>query len=44
MKSTLMEVPFFIQEIKSSHHCIDVNDPGYFLLMLDTLAPELMLN
>lgn len=44
MKSTLMEVPFFIQEIKSSDHCVDMNDSGCFLLMLEALAPEFLLN
>lgn len=39
-----MEVLFFIQEIKSSDHCVDMNDPEYFLLMLETLASEFVLN
>lgn len=44
MKSTSMEVPFFTQDIKLSDHCVDMNDPGYFLLILETLAPELVPN
>lgn len=44
MKSTSMEVPSFIQGMKAPGRCVVVSDPGWFLLILETLAPEFLLN